>query len=139
MNVIIDDINVDKIKFNINIQLNKNILYKLYYYHNLYYKILGIPIKIQYKYIRLNNNLLYIYFDEKHNDNLTKLNMYFKQNINNFLFIRNNITNKFIICNNYDKIPIDYENNDTEKYININISKIKYIKNNNIPIINILQ
>jgi len=73
-----------------------------------------------------------------------KLNNYFNNKINDFLFIRNNITTKFIICNNYNKIKINYVENNQNSDLNnniiyININKIKYIKNNNIPIINILQ
>jgi hypothetical protein len=138
MNIIIDNVNIDKILIKKKINI-----YKLYYNHSLYYKILGIPIKIKYKYITVHNNLYYIFFDENENNNLVRLNNYMSNIINNFLFIRNNITTKFIICNNYNKQKIKYAennmNNQNNNFIYININKIKYIKNNNIPIINILQ
>ena len=140
MNVIIKNIDKDNIVIN-----KKDNIYKLYYNYNLYYKIIGIPLKINYKYITIRNNLYYIFINEKDNKNLLLLNKYLSKYINNFLFIRNNITNKFIICNNYnkDKTNTNIIKNDinTLKYNNIiyiNINKIKYIKNNNIPIINIL-
>ena len=139
MNIIIDDVNIEEI-----ILKKKLNIYKLYYNYSLYYKILGIPLKVKYKYITVHNNLYYIYFDESYNDNLVKLNNYFNNKINDFLFIRNNITTKFIICNNYNKIKINYVENNQNSDLNnniiyININNIKYIKNNNIPIINILQ
>ena len=138
MNVIIKNIDKDNIVIN-----KKDNIYKLYYNYNLYYKIIGIPLKINYKYITIRNNLYYIFINEKDNKNLLLLNKYLSKYINNFLFIRNNITNKFIICNNYNKTNTNIIKNDintlkSNNIIYININKIKYIKNNNIPIINIL-
>ena len=138
MNIIIKNIDKDNIVIN-----KKDNIYKLYYNLNLYYKIIGIPLKINYKYITIRNNLYYIFINEKDNLNLLLLNNYLLKHINNFLFIRNNITNKFIICNNYNKNNVDIIKNDINKLktnntIYVNINKIKYIKNNNIPIINIL-
>lgn len=132
MNIIINNVDVDKILITKKINV-----YKLYYNHNSYYRILGIPIKVKYKYISIHNNLYYIFLDEN-NDDLIKLNNYFNNIIDDFLFIRNNITNKFIICNNYNKVKINSIKNNENNFIYININKIKYIKNNNIPIINIL-
>ena len=138
MNIIIKNIDKDNIVIN-----KKDNIYKLYYNYNLYYKIIGIPLKINYKYITIRNNLYYIFINEKDNKNLLLLNKYLSKYINNFLFIRNNITNKFIICNNYNKTNTNIIKNDintlkSNNIIYININKIKYIKNNNIPIINIL-
>tara|TARA_Y100001980_G_C14548890_1_gene330396 strand:+ start:1075 stop:1491 length:417 start_codon:yes stop_codon:yes gene_type:complete len=138
MNVIIKNIDKDNIVIN-----KKDNIYKLYYNLNLYYKIIGIPLKINYKYITVHNNLYYIFINEKDNLNLLLLNNYLLKHIDNFLFIRNNITNKFIICNNYNKNNVEIIKNDINKLktnntIYVNINKIKYIKNNNIPIINIL-
>ena len=138
MNVIIKNIDKDNIVIN-----KKDNIYKLYYNYNLYYKIIGIPLKINYKYITIRNNLYYIFINEKDNKNLLLLNKYLSKYNNNFLFIRNNITNKFIICNNYNKTNTNIIKNDintlkSNNIIYININKIKYIKNNNIPIINIL-
>ena len=138
MNVIIKNIDKDNIIIN-----KKDNIYKLYYNYNLYYKIIGIPFKINYKYITIHNNLYYIFINEKDNLNLLLLNNYLLKHINNFLFIRNNITNKFIICNNYNKNNMNIIKNDvntlkSDNIIYVNINKIKYIKNNNIPIINIL-
>ena len=138
MNVIIKNIDKDNIVIN-----KKDNIYKLYYNYNLYYKIIGIPLKINYKYITIRNNLYYIFINEKDNKNLLLLNKYLSKYINNFLFIRNNITNKFIICNNYNKTNTNIIKNDintlkSNNILYININKIKYIKNNNIPIINIL-
>tara|TARA_A100001037_G_C15094639_1_gene610810 strand:- start:909 stop:1325 length:417 start_codon:yes stop_codon:yes gene_type:complete len=138
MNVIIKNIDKDNIVIN-----KKNNIFKLYYNLNLYYKIIGIPLKINYKYITIHNNLYYIFINEKDNLNLLLLNNYLLKHINNFLFIRNNITNKFIICNNYNKNNMNIIKNDvntlkSDNIIYVNINKIKYIKNNNIPIINIL-
>ena len=138
MNVIIKNIDKDNIVIN-----KKDNIYKLYYNYNLYYKIIGIPLKINYKYITIRNNLYYIFINEKDNKNLLLLNKYLSKYINNFLFIRNNITNKFIICNNYNKTNTNIIKNDintlkSNNIIYININKIKYIKNNKIPIINIL-
>ena len=92
MNVIIKNIDKDNI-----IISNKNNVFKLYYNYNLNYKIIGIPLKIYYKYITIHKNLYYIYFDEDSNKNIQLLNNYLTKNILKFLFIRNNITNKFII------------------------------------------
>ena len=92
MNVIIKNIDKDNIVIN-----KKDNIYKLYYNLNLYYKIIGIPLKINYKYITVHNNLYYIFINEKDNLNLLLLNNYLLKHIDNFLFIRNNITNKFII------------------------------------------
>ena len=109
-----------------------------------------IILVLYYKYITIHKNLYYIYFDEDSNKNIQLLNNYLTKNILKFLFIRNNITNKFIISNNYNKNDIKYINNSIDIFKNntkmiqnnntiyININKIKYIKNNNIPIINIL-
>ena len=138
MNAIIKNIDKDNIVIN-----KKDNIYKLYYNLNLYYKIIGIPLKINYKYITVHNNLYYIFINEKDNLNLLLLNNYLLKHIDNFLFIRNNITNKFIICNNYNKNNVEIIKNDINKLktnntIYVNINKIKYIKNNNIPIINIL-
>ena len=55
MNVIIKNIDKDNIVIN-----KKNNIFKLYYNLNLYYKIIGIPLKINYKYITIRNNLYYI-------------------------------------------------------------------------------
>ena len=95
MNIIIKNINKNKIKIKNN---------KLYYYYNEYFKIIGIPLKIYYKYITIYNNLYYIYFDENINYNLKILNNHLLKTIPNFLFIRNNITSKFMISNNYKNI-----------------------------------
>ena len=132
MNIVIKEIDKDKIKY-----IKKNDCYKLYYWNNIF-SMIGLPTKIKYKYIYKYNNLYYIYIN-KHdllNNNLNIINDYFTDKIDDFLLYRKNLTDTYIICNNYKNIIINDIFNNNELYITIN--KIKQSKKYNIPIINIL-
>ena len=131
MNIVINTIDKDKIKYN-----KKNDCYKLYY--NDIFNLIGLPTKIKYEYIHRFNNLYYIYIkkDDLLNNNLSIINDYFIDKIENFLLYRQNLTDTYIICNNYKNIIINDNLKNKELYITIN--KIKHSKKYNIPIINIL-
>ena len=131
MDIIIKKIDKDKIQF-----IKKHNFYKINYNDNL--DILGLPIKIRFDNIYEYNNLYYIYLDIKHEDNinLSLINDYFDEILDNFILYRTNNFNYYIICNNYKNININ--NIKSSNYIYITINKIKTQKNNNIPIINIL-
>ena len=62
---------------------------------------------------------------------MQRIDLYFKNKCNPCLKKYNH--KFYIICNNYKKIELDKNNN-----LYINISKIKYIYNNFVPIINII-
>tara|TARA_Y100001958_G_C21247581_1_gene579096 strand:+ start:7422 stop:7817 length:396 start_codon:yes stop_codon:yes gene_type:complete len=131
MNIIINNIEEEKIKY-----YKKDNYYKIFY--NDILNITGLPTKIKYDYIYKYNNLYYVYLDKSDiiNNNLIKINNYFKNKIDNFLLYRKNLTNTYIICNNYKNLIIDNISNNKELFITVN--KIKYFKKYNIPIINIL-
>lgn len=125
---IIKNINYDNIRIK---YLYKKQIYKIYYdlYDNI--DIIGIPISIKYKNVKLHYNLVYIYLDDVSVlDDINKIIYKFTEtNI-----IKNDLeTNKrYIVCKNTKNMNINCNN------ININISKI--IKNNEkyVPLIYII-
>ena len=104
--------------------------YKLYYYCE-YIKLNGIIINIKIKNYKRYNNLYYVYLNDPESiKKIYNIECLIMKNIpTNILRTENN--KNYIICNSL------YDIND-KKEININISKLKYINNILVPIINII-
>ena len=127
MNVLIKKINLSNI----------NILYSQYYnYYKIYYicvyiKLIGITINIKFYKYKKYNNLYYLYINDKETYNLLhNIECVFMKNIPSNLFRIDN-DEKYIICNYINDIKDKTD-------VNINISKLKYMYNNYVPIINII-
>ena len=116
-----------------NIKLKYNSKYNFYNIHyTLPYILLnGIPLDISYDYLYTKNKLMYVYIkDIKYIQLLKNIDIHLNNTCKSCLKLYNN--SYYIICNNYNNIKL------SNNRININISKIKYIYNNYIPIINII-
>ena len=121
-------------KNNILLYKKKFKIYKIIY--NLdYIKLIGIPIRLYNININIKHNFYYIYLHNKENiilldsiqkyiNNIIKCDI-LKYNNNNFIYI---------ICKNYNNKIINKNNN----FIDINITKIKFVNNKYVPIINII-
>ena len=122
--------NLNKSKIDIKYNAYKNI-YKIYY-ENEYIKLIGITIEIKIDNYKKYNNLYYLFIDDIETLKiLNNIESVFQQNISCNLFKNKSKHQKYIICNSETNI------NDN-KNINIHISKLKYIYNNYVPIINII-
>mgnify|MGYP006138618987 FL=1 len=127
MNMLIKNLNTS----NIFIKYSKLYNYYKLYYNCEYIKLNGIIINIKINNYKRYNNLYYVYLNDPESiKNIYNIECLIMKNIpTNILRTENN--KKYIICNSL------YDIND-KKEININISKLKYINNILVPIINII-
>jgi hypothetical protein len=125
---IIKKINYDKINTK---YIYKKDIYKIYYNIDKHINIIGIPLSFKYEKIKINYNLIYIYFNNV--DILECINKIIYKNIGIYI-IKNDVENNesYIVCKNTNNKIIQKNN------IKINISKI--IKHNNkyVPLIYII-
>ena len=123
-----NSINLDNIFVFNNKKYN---FYKIFY--NLeYIKLIGITINIKIDHFISNNNLYYIYINDKYTLKLLKdIEDNLKTKIPIFTLIRYINNEKYIICKNIHNKIIN-EN------IYIYLNKIKYINGYYVPIINII-
>ena len=126
--VLKNDINTKNISIYYNYTYN---FYKIYY--DLYYiKLLGISFQIKYNHWKYENNLYFIYIqDKKTLEQLQNIETLLKSKIACFNILRKIKDEYYIICK-YNKGTID------NNKITIIINKIKYLNNNYVPIINII-
>jgi len=119
-------------KSNIDIRYNSyDNIYKIYY-EIKYIKLIGITINIKIDHYKKYHNLYYLFIDDIETLKiLNNIQSVFQKNISCNLFKNKNKHQKYIICNSEKEI----DDNDN---INIHISKLKYIYNNYVPIINII-
>ena len=126
--VLKNDINTKNISIYYNYTYN---FYKIYYDLD-YIKLLGISFQIKYNHWKYENNLYFIYIqDKKTLEQLQNIETLLKSKIACFNILRKIKDEYYIICK-YNKGTID------NNKITIIINKIKYLNNNYVPIINII-
>lgn len=129
MYMLINNLNKSMIDIRYN---SYNNIYKIYY-ETEYIKLIGITININIDHYKKYNNLYYLFIEDIETLEILKnIENVFQKNISCNLFRNKSKHEKYIICNS------ETDMNDINDNINIHISKLKYIYNNYVPIINII-